>query len=88
MIDGPEAYQLDQVRARLELARSTPYANIGIFSDWAWAGDRVGELRFDHGRRAVGAGASVFDGLIRLGVTRALDAPRGWRVDLYLDALM
>jgi hypothetical protein len=75
-------------RARLELARSTPYANLGIFSDWAWAGDRVGEIRLDHGRRAAGAGASVIDGLIRLDVTRALDAPRGWRVDLYLDALM
>jgi hypothetical protein len=74
-------------RGRLELARATPYANLALFSDWGWAGDRD-ELRLKDGRRAVGIGASMLDGLIRFDLARGLDAPRGWRVDLYLDALL
>jgi hypothetical protein len=74
-------------RARLELARATPYANLAVFSDWGWAGHRTEIRRADH-RWSVGAGASFLDGLVRLDLGHALHAPRGWRLDLHLDAVL
>jgi hypothetical protein len=55
-----------------------------LFSDAGWAGARDG-WDFDPPLLSAGAGASFLDGLIRLDVSRALRAPTGWRVDLYLD---
>jgi hypothetical protein len=74
-------------RGRLELARATPYANLAVFSDWGWAGDRT-DIRPRDRRWALGAGASLLDGLIRLDLARGMDAPRRWRLDLHLDALL
>jgi hypothetical protein len=74
-------------RGRIELARTYPFANLAVFSDWGWAGDRD-DIRRHQQRWAVGAGGSLFDGLIRLDLAHALRAPRGWRIDLHLDSLL
>jgi hypothetical protein len=74
-------------RGRLEIARATSAANIAVFSDWGWAGDRT-DIDHSNRRWAVGAGASLLDGIIRLDLARGMLAPRGWRLDLYLDALL
>jgi hypothetical protein len=74
-------------RGRLELARTTPYANLAVFSDWGWAGERT-EIQSGDQRWSVGLGSSLLDGLVRLDIARGLIRPRGWRVDLYLDALL
>jgi hypothetical protein len=74
-------------RARIELARSYPFANLALFSDWGWAGDRT-DIVSANQRLAVGVGASLLDGLIRLDLARGLRAPRGWRLDLHMDAVL
>jgi hypothetical protein len=74
-------------RARLELARSYPFANLAVFSDWGWAGDRTEIVRANQ-RLAVGVGASLLDGLIRLDLAHGLREPRGWRLDLHMDAIL
>ncbi|MFW6078911.1 MAG: hypothetical protein ACODAE_04780, partial [Gemmatimonadota bacterium] len=74
-------------RARAEVATRLPGARLGLFADAAWAGPRD---EWGSGRplRGIGVGASLLDGILRLDVARALDAPRGWRVALYLDGLL
>jgi hypothetical protein len=37
---------------------------------------------------AVGVGASFLDGILRVDLARGLAAPKGWRVDLYVDAIL
>jgi hypothetical protein len=74
-------------RGRLELARTYGFGNLAIFTDWGWAGDRSDIQRVDQ-RWAVGAGASLLDGLVRVDLARGLRAPRGWRVDMHLDAIL
>jgi hypothetical protein len=74
-------------RGRLELARTYGFGNLVLFSDWGWAGDRTDIQGVDQ-RWAVGAGASLLDGLVRIDLARGLREPRGWRVDMHLDAIM
>jgi hypothetical protein len=74
-------------RGRLELRRTRPAANLVLFSDWGWAGDRAAVQSVDQ-RWSVGAGASLLDGVLRFDLSHALRPPRGWRLDLYLDALL
>ena len=71
-------------RGRMEIGNTFPAARITLFSDIGWAGDRA---RFGKDRALIsaGAGASFFDGLMRLDLARALRAPTGWRFDLYFD---
>jgi hypothetical protein len=73
-------------RARAEVARGLPAASVALFSDAGWVGERPSGFHFDDVLYSVGVGASVLDGLIRLDVSRGLRAPRGTRVDFYLDA--
>ena len=72
-------------RVRGALATRFPAARVALFTDAAWAGDRADFLR---GRplRSVGLGFSFLDGYLRADIARALDAPTGWRLALYLDA--
>jgi hypothetical protein len=74
-------------RSRAELATSLPAARLALFGDAGWAGPRTG---FRTGRPlfSAGVGASFLDGYIRLDLARALRPPTGWRLDLYLDALL
>lgn len=75
--------------ARAELTKGTPLIRPMIFADVGWAGDRA-ELMASSGRyRAVGVGAAALDGLVRLdlshALSRALDAPRRWSLDLFVE---
>jgi len=74
-------------RGRAELANRLPAARLAVFSDLAWAGSRNA---FATSRPLVsaGVGASFLDGLIRVDLARALRAPRGWRLELYSDAIL
>ncbi|HEX5869122.1 MAG TPA: hypothetical protein VFY65_01835 [Longimicrobium sp.] len=74
-------------RARAEIARATPAARLVLFGDAGWAGVRDG-WEFDPPLLSAGIGASFLDGLIRFDVARALRAPTGWGVHLYLDAAL
>jgi hypothetical protein len=74
-------------RGRVELADVVPFPRLALFSDVGWAGDRAQAFR---GRplMSVGVGASVLDGLLRADLARALRSPTGWRLDLYVDAIL
>lgn len=90
------------LRGRLEVARQHPGWALTLFGDvgrtrdrpvWSaegvgrWAPDREG---WDHdgARWAVGLGASILDGLIRLDLSRGIAGPdRRTRLDLHLDAV-
>ncbi|MGH7448298.1 MAG: hypothetical protein ACRELT_12095, partial [Longimicrobiales bacterium] len=74
-------------RARLELARTTSFGALAVFSDWGWAGDRE-EIRSANQRWAAGVGTSLLDGLVRLDLAHGLRSPRGWRLDLHLDSVL
>jgi hypothetical protein len=74
-------------RARLELARTASFGALSLFGDWGWAGDR-GDIVSANQRLAFGVGASLLDGLLRVDLARAVRAPRGWRVDMHLDAIL
>ena len=74
-------------RGRVEVANAFPAARVAVFSDAGWAGPRAD---FARGRALVsaGVGATSFDGLLRVDLARALRAPRGWRLDFYVDGLL
>jgi hypothetical protein len=74
-------------RARGELARMTRVGAVSLFSDWAWAGDRD-VIRLDEALWSLGAGISILDGLIRFDGSYGIRDPKGFRVDLYLDAIL
>lgn len=74
-------------RGRLEVARGFPVGAVSLFSDIGWAG-AAEAFDLDDARYSVGAGLSILDGLIRMDAAYGLRAPRGFRLDFYLDALM
>jgi outer membrane protein assembly factor BamA len=74
-------------RGRLELARTVSFGGVALFSDWGWAGDRE-DIRSEDQRWAVGVGASLLDGLVRIDLAHGLRSPRGWRLDLHLDSVL
>ncbi|NIP58048.1 MAG: hypothetical protein GWM92_21175 [Gemmatimonadetes bacterium] len=45
-------------------------------------------MDLDDGLVSVGGGVSALDGLIRLDLARALREPVGWRLELYVDAVL
>jgi len=74
-------------RGRVELARKVRLGAVSIFHDIGWAGDRAA-FDLDDALFSLGAGVSVLDGLIRLDGAYGLRAPEGFRLDLYLDAIL
>jgi len=74
-------------RGRAELARGTPTGAITLFADAGWAGERSA-FATDDVLVAAGVGTSLLDGLLRLDLARSLTHEKGWRLELYLDALM
>ncbi len=72
-------------RARGEVSRDFAFGSVGLFSDLGWAGEPwkggPGDTLV-----AVGAGLSLLEGLIRTDAAWAVRAPRGFRLELYLDA--
>lgn len=79
----------DMLRARLELSRRFLGDGMGVvlFGDAGWAGE---ESAFDTDDvlYSAGVGWSLLDGLVRLDLARALRAPTGWRLELYVDAIL
>jgi hypothetical protein len=75
--------------ARVEAARDNPYHRSILFGDLGWAGDRaaLGHLN-EIGRplSGVGFGESMFDGMLRVDLSRGLYPKKQWRFDIYLEA--
>jgi hypothetical protein len=86
-------YGDEMLRGRLELARTIPAVGLAIFSDYA-------ATRTDtewHRLMSAGVGITVLDGLLRVDLARGIGtahgwqaerAPRRWRLDLHLDAVL
>ena len=74
-------------RGRVELADLLPFPRLALFSDAGWAGARP---QFFRGRPllSAGTGLSFLDGLVRADLARALRPPKGWRFDIYVDAIL
>ncbi len=85
--DGLAAAGATFWRGRVEVANAFPGARLALFSDAGWAGPGVS---FSRGRAllSAGLGASFLDGLLRVDLARALRAPRGWRLDFYVDGIL
>jgi len=82
VVSGPDFW-----RGRVEIANSSPGARLAVFSDVGWAGEGKS---FSTARPlySVGLGASFLDGILRVDLARGLAAPKGWRVDLYVDGIL
>ena len=79
---------LSFARGRVEVSRLFGGGSAVLFGDAGWAGDRNAFDRDDI-LYGVGLGGSVLDGLIRLDFSHGLNGPhKGFRVDLYLDAIL
>jgi hypothetical protein len=76
-------------RGRAEVATSLPAVRLAVFSDVGWAGAASNDaFRAARPLLSAGVGVSLLDGIARLDLARALRAPTGWRLHLYLDALL
>ena len=75
------------VLARAELARTQAFGAVSAFSELGWAGERD-LFDMDDALVSIGLGLSIADGLIRVDGGWGLRAPEGFRLDLYLDAIL
>ncbi len=71
-------------RGRGELSRRFAFGSLTLFSDVGWAGDPW-EGGPEDALVALGTGLSVLEGLIRVDAAWGVRAPRGFRMELYLD---
>jgi hypothetical protein len=85
--DGSAAAGTAFWRGRGELGRGSGATRLALFSDVGWAGSRD-DISFQRPLWSVGAGVSVLDGLMRVDLARALRAPTGWRLELYMDGAL
>jgi hypothetical protein len=85
--DGSAAAGTAFWRGRGEVARGAGAARLALFSDVGWAGSRDA-FTLQRPLWSVGAGVSVLDGLLRMDLARALRAPTGWRLELYMDGAL
>ncbi|HEX7088981.1 MAG TPA: BamA/TamA family outer membrane protein [Longimicrobiales bacterium] len=74
-------------RARAEIGTAFPGARVALFGDAGWVGTGS-RPEAEPNLAAVGVGVSSLDGLIRLDLARALRTPTGWRLHLYVDAML
>ena len=72
--------------ARIELARDNRTHRSSIFADAGWAGSRDRLAFDDRLLTGVGYGESMFDGILRMDLSRGLQPKRQWRFDVYLEA--
>ena len=75
------------VLARAEIARNYAFGALSAFSDLGWAGERD-VFDMDDALVSIGLGLTIADGLIRVDGGWGLRAPEGFRLDLYLDAIL
>lgn len=76
-------------RGRAEVATALPAVRLAVFSDLGWAGAATNDaFRASRPLVSAGVGVSMLDGIARVDLARALRAPTGWRLHLYLDALL
>jgi hypothetical protein len=71
---------------RIELARDNRTHRSSIFADAGWAGDRDRLALDDRLLTGVGYGESMFDGILRMDLSRGLQPKKQWRFDVYLEA--
>ena len=71
---------------RLELARDNRTHRSSIFGDAGWAGSRDRLALDKRLLTGVGYGESMFDGIVRMDLSRGLQPKRQWRFDVYLEA--
>jgi hypothetical protein len=84
---GSAAVGSSFARTRVELALTRPEFGVALFSDAGWAGNRRDFTTTD-ALLSVGVGGTIMDGLIRIDLARALRQPKGFRLELYLDAIL
>ncbi len=72
--------------SRLEIGRSTQGIRPVVFGDAGWVGDRSSWKAVGRPMSGVGVGASVFDGLVRLDLSRGLHPVKRFRLDMYVEA--
>jgi hypothetical protein len=71
---------------RIELARDNRTHRSSIFADAGWAGSRDRLALDDRLLTGVGYGESMFDGILRMDLSRGLQPRKQWRFDVYLEA--
>ncbi|HEX5633459.1 MAG TPA: hypothetical protein VFX50_09530, partial [Gemmatimonadales bacterium] len=76
-----EAYWL----GRAELGRATGVVRPVLFGDLGWAGARADWRTPGRPISGAGIGASVFDGLVRLDLSRGIYPRQKMRLDLYVE---
>ena len=75
-------------RGRMEVSRTFEAGSGILFGDAGWAGDRD-QFRTDDILYGIGIGGSILDGLIRVDLSQGLKGPdKGFRIELYLDAIL
>lgn len=79
---GGDTYGL----ARVELARDNRTHRSSLFADAGWAGSRDRLALDDRLLTGVGYGESMFDGILRVDLSRGLLPKKQWRFDVYLEA--
>jgi hypothetical protein len=79
---GGDTYAL----TRLEIARDHRTHRSSIFGDAGWAGSRDRLALDNRLLTGVGYGESMFDGILRMDISRGLQPKRQWRFDVYLEA--
>ena len=72
--------------ARIELARDNRTHRSSLFADAGWAGSRDRLALDDRLLTGVGYGESMFDGILRVDLSRGLQPRKQWRFDVYLEA--
>lgn len=73
--------------ARGEVGTTIALLRASVFADLAWTGDALA-LPDSRPFAAVGAGGSVFDGIFRIDLARAVSGGSDWRFHFYLNALI
>ena len=75
-------------RGRVEVSRTFEAGSAILFGDAGWAGDRA-DFQADDILYGIGIGGSILDGLIRVDLSQGLKGPdKGFRIELYLDAIL
>ena len=71
---------------RIELARDYRTHRTSLFADAGWAGNRDRLALDNRVLTGVGYGESMFDGILRMDLSRGLRPKQQWRFDVYLEA--